>query len=107
MRKEASIEQWKTLYEAGTRIKDLKPWKKFYQYQLTVTNWGTEEVSSWEISVSFSEDIILSDGWNGEYTEKGKKLTIHSKDYNGAVEAGEAASEIGFIVSASKAPLLQ
>ena len=50
--------------------------------------------------------IILSDGWNGEYTEKGKKLTIHSKDYNGAVEAGESASEIGFIVSASKAPLL-
>lgn len=26
MRKEASIEQWKTLYEAGTRIKELKPW---------------------------------------------------------------------------------
>ena len=50
--------------------------EKFYQYQLTVTNRGTEEVSSWEISVSFSEDIILSDGWNGEYTEKGKKLTI-------------------------------
>lgn len=81
--------------------------KKFYQYQLTVTNRGTEAVSSWEISVSFSEDITLSDGWNGEYTVKGKKLTIHSKDYNGAIEAGESASDIGFIVSASEAPLLQ
>ena len=27
MRKEASKEQWKILYEEGTRIKELKPWK--------------------------------------------------------------------------------
>lgn len=87
-------------------------WIMVLTYKQCIEKYGsdhmlTEEVSSWEISVSFSEDIILSDGWNGEYTEKGKKLTIHSKDYYGAVEAGEAASEIGFIVNASKAPLLQ
>lgn len=75
--------------------------KNFYQYQLTVTNEGTEAVTSWEISVTFSGNIVLSDGWNGEYTVNGKKLTIRSKDYNGKIEAGGAVTDVGFIVSAS------
>ena len=48
MRKEASIEQWKTLYEAGTRIKELKPWEKFWdmddfgakRLKKTTPQWG-------------------------------------------------------------------
>lgn len=75
--------------------------KNFYQYQLTVTNEGTEAVTSWEISVMFSGNITLSDGWNGEYTVDGKKLTIRSKDYNGKIEAGGVVTDVGFIVSAS------
>lgn len=43
MRKEASIEQWKTLYEAGTRIKELKPWEKFWDMDLIGIRYGTEE----------------------------------------------------------------
>lgn len=43
MRKEASIEQWKTLYEAGTRIKELKPWEKFWNMDLIGIRYGTEE----------------------------------------------------------------
>ena len=43
MRKEASIEQWKTLSEAGTRIKELKPWEKFWDMDLIGIRYGTEE----------------------------------------------------------------
>ena len=43
MRKEASIEQWKTLYEAGTRIKELKPWEKFWDMDLIGIRYGAEE----------------------------------------------------------------
>ena len=43
MRKEASIEQWKTLYEAGTRIKELKPWEKFWDMDLIGITYGAEE----------------------------------------------------------------
>lgn len=43
MRKEASIEQWKTLYEAGTHIKELKPWEKFWDMDLTGIRYGAEE----------------------------------------------------------------
>ena len=75
--------------------------KTFYQYQLTITNKGTEATSSWEVSLTFSDTITLSDGWNGEYQADGKKLVIRSKDYNEEIKAGEAATDVGFIVSAS------
>lgn len=75
--------------------------KTFYQYQLTITNNGTEATSSWEVSLTFSDTITLSDGWNGEYQADGKKLEIRSKDYNGEIKEGEAAKDVGFIISAS------
>lgn len=75
--------------------------RTFYQYQLTITNNGEADVSSWEISLTFSDDIQLSDGWNGEYQVNGKKLTISSKEYNGEIKKGASAADVGFIVSAA------
>lgn len=43
MRKEASLGQWKTLYEAGTRIKELKPWEKFWDMDIIGIRYGIEE----------------------------------------------------------------
>lgn len=34
MRKEASLEQWRVLYEAATKIKERKPWEKFWDMDL-------------------------------------------------------------------------
>lgn len=43
MRKEASLEQWKVLYEAATRIKELSPWDKFWDMDLIGVRNGAEE----------------------------------------------------------------
>ena len=43
MRQEASLEQWKVLYEAATRIKELKPWEKFWDMDLIGICSGDEE----------------------------------------------------------------
>lgn len=43
MRKEASLEQWRVLYEAATRIKELKPWEKFWDLDLIGIRDGSEE----------------------------------------------------------------
>ena len=43
MRKEASLEQWKVLYEAATRIKELKPWEKVWDMDLIGIKYGKEE----------------------------------------------------------------
>ena len=81
--------------------------KTFYQYQLSVKNTGSEKVSAWEVSLAFSEDISLSDGWNGEYRQDGKKLIITSKEYNGEIEPGASVTDIGFIISGSAKLSLQ
>ena len=75
--------------------------RTFYQYQLTITNNGEADVSSWEISLQFSDTITLSDGWNGEYQADGSTLTIHSLDYNSEIEKGASTADVGFIVSAT------
>lgn len=43
MRKEASLEQWAALYETATRIKELKPWEKFWDMDLIGIQNGDEE----------------------------------------------------------------
>lgn len=43
MRKEASLEQWRVLYEAATRIKERKPWEKFWDMDLIGICDGEEE----------------------------------------------------------------
>lgn len=41
--KEATLEQWKELYEAATRIKGLKPWEKLWDIDLIGIQYGSEE----------------------------------------------------------------
>lgn len=43
MRKEASLEPWRELYEVATRIKELKPWEKFWDLDLIGVRNGAEE----------------------------------------------------------------
>lgn len=43
MRKEATLEQWRTLYVAATKIKELKPWEKFWDMDLIGIRDGAEE----------------------------------------------------------------
>lgn len=43
MRAEASLEQWRELYEAATKIKELKPWEKFWDMDLIGIKYGEEE----------------------------------------------------------------
>lgn len=43
MRKEASLEQWGVLYEAATRIKERKPWEKFWDMDLIGMRKDAEE----------------------------------------------------------------
>ena len=43
MRKEAMIEQWKELYEVATRLKEMKPWEKFWDLDIIGIREGAEE----------------------------------------------------------------
>ena len=70
----------------------------YYQYTLTLTNDSEADQNGWTINISFSDDIALSGGWNGNYQVNGNVLTISAMDYNGYVAAGGSVENIGFIL---------
>ncbi len=73
--------------------------REVYQYSLTVTNTAQSGCARWKIELSFAQEFTLLDGWNGDYTVRGNTLLISGKDYNGALDPGGSAADIGFIVA--------
>lgn len=70
----------------------------YYQYSLHVTNATDETSQEWDLTIKFNQDIILSQGWSGDYSGDKKSLTIHSAEYNGSLEPGQSIGDIGFIL---------
>ena len=75
--------------------------KYFYQYAMTVENVSDRTVEGWQADIVFNEAPELSDSWNGVFAPDGNMLHISSVDYNGKLESGGIAENIGFIVSGS------
>ena len=73
--------------------------RTFYQYTLTVKNISGQPFKSWTTELEFDGDIALSDSWNGQYAVDGGVLRISSVDYNGKLDAGGSAEDVGFIIS--------
>ncbi len=73
--------------------------KKFYQYDLILTNTSDKECNGWAIDIPFQSRVALSDGWNGNYAAEGTVLHITSKEYNGVIPPEGALLDVGFIVS--------
>lgn len=77
----------------------------FYQYEMTVENLSDHTVDGWSVDVAFGGDVTLSDSWNGNCVTEGNILHVSSVDYNGQLESGASAENIGFIVISDGAPL--
>ena len=73
-------------------------------YVLTIENGTDEAVSGWTATVTFDQEVELSDSWNGTFSVDGSTLTVGNADYNGGIEAGGSASDVGFIVYGESAP---
>lgn len=51
MRKEATLEQWRTLYEMATRIKELKPWEMLWNMDIIGIQYGEEKENTVYFSI--------------------------------------------------------
>ncbi len=73
--------------------------KSFYQYNLTVQNTSATDCTGWVLTLTFSDNVEMSNGWSGNYTVNGNVLQIGNVDYNGNIPAGGSMKDIGFIIS--------
>lgn len=68
MRKEATLEQWKELYEVATRLKALKPWEKFWDLDIIGIREGAEEDTAFYSILGRGGDcfgIVVYEGYAG------------------------------------------
>lgn len=88
--------------QLSVQTKLINSWEQnqesYYQYEATVTNSGDTALDSWKIILTFEGDITLENGWNGNYQTEGNTLTITNMDYNGYLDTGGSAENIGFIL---------
>lgn len=70
-----------------------------YQYNMTLTNNGSQSVSSWAVDIHFNGNISFSSGWGGQYTVNGNTLHVVPESYNESIGAGASLGDLGFIIA--------
>lgn len=75
-----------------------------YQYELSISNNSTLDLSSWSIQVPLGDSSAeLLQGWSGEFSVSGNILTITGVDFNSTLSPASQTS-IGFQIS-SQSPI--
>lgn len=70
----------------------------FYQYEIHLTNSSASELSNWSAAIQFNHPVTIDQGWNGQYSVSGSKVTIHPVSYNQTIGANQTLRDIGVIV---------
>lgn len=73
-------------------------WGDGFQGAVAVTNNRSTSLSSWKLTFTFGAGQKVSRGWNGEWKQSGKKVTVTNTASDGRLAAGGAVSA-GFLAS--------
>ncbi|MGY0059884.1 cellulose binding domain-containing protein [Streptomyces sp. LZ34] len=71
-------------------------WPDGFQAKVTLTPRKT--VRDWRLSWEFANGQRITQMWNGEFVQRGRKVTVTPADYNETARGGEAL-EVGFLGS--------
>jgi endoglucanase len=67
-------------------------WGSGFTAAITVTDNGTSAITGWTLTYSYTGNQTLQSGWNGNWTQSGKTVTITNESYNGSLAAGANTS---------------
>ncbi|HET9896474.1 MAG TPA: cellulase family glycosylhydrolase [Streptosporangiaceae bacterium] len=65
-------------------------WGSGFVTNLNVTNLGAP-ITSWTLTFSFTGNQAVTNGWNGNWTQSGKNVTVTNAAYNGSLGTGGSA----------------
>jgi hypothetical protein len=66
-------------------------WGAGFVVNITVTNLGAP-ITSWTLGYSYAGNQALASGWNGNWTQSGKAVTVTNASYNGSLGTGGTAN---------------
>src|SRR6185437_4937727 len=58
---------------------------------ITLTNLGAP-ITAWTLGFSYTGNQTLTNGWNGNWTQSGKNVTVTNASYNGSLGTGGTAN---------------
>jgi len=65
-------------------------WGQGFVVNITITNLGSP-ITAWTLGFSYAGNQTLSSGWNGNWTQSGKTVTVTNASYNGSLGTGGTA----------------
>src|SRR5882724_7373683 len=74
-------------------------WSTGFQGSIDITN-NSAPVTSWTLGFGFSGNQMVSNGWNGTWTQSGQNVTVQSAAWNGSLATGGKVN-IGFTANMS------
>jgi endoglucanase len=79
-------------------------WGAGFGATVTIGNVGTSAVNGWSLTYSYTGDQTLQQGWNGVWSQSGKRITVTNTSWNGAIPAnGSVSAGANFSYSGSNA----
>jgi hypothetical protein len=63
---------------------------------VTLTNTSTTALNGWTLAWTFSGTQVISNLWNGTFTQSGKAVTVTNASYNAAIGANGGTTTFGF-----------
>ncbi len=72
----------------------------FYQYDITITNNTSTDISSWEKTIQANQNIKVNNYWNCKIRINDNSLIISNENYNGSLNPGESTT-IGLILESN------
>jgi eukaryotic-like serine/threonine-protein kinase len=71
-------------------------WIFGYAALVTIANTSGAAISGWTLQFKLPKGEHLSGGWNGQWTQNGRNVTVEDADYNATLSPGAAVS-LGFL----------
>src|SRR5258707_5144389 len=63
-------------------------WSGGFGASIVITNQGTTTLNSWSLAFSFANGQMITQVWNGSYTQSGSAVTVTNLSYNGTLAPG-------------------
>src|SRR3954462_12836495 len=70
-------------------------WGSGFGANVTVANLGSSAVNGWAVTYSYAGNQTLQQGWNGTWSQSGKKVTVTGMSWNSSISAGGSVTAGG------------
>ncbi|WP_344630874.1 glycoside hydrolase family 48 protein [Streptomyces glaucosporus] len=67
-------------------------WGSGFTASVTITNRGSEAIDNWTLTYDYTGNQKLLQGWNGQWSQSGRTITVKNLSYNTRIAAGAAVT---------------